>query len=477
MKPFEEFLACFNLINYNTAPLFSIKTRLELTSVCVILIGMKKLLRRQRILIMGAILLGVLLFGLGSASGYFFRLKQDKLSFLKPSQENVYISFLSEVYDKIQENYWDNIADEQLSNLFQLGAEKLTGSPRVLKSNNKEGVKKMVVEIIKDLDEEKKKEFTVQLVDIVLANLKPLGHSRLYTQKLEEDLKNRVDNIRPDIDQYEALGVDKKAGQEELKLAYEEKVKELEPKKEESPEAKQEYEQVQEAYKVLGDTEARETYDESGVEPTMDYGLVRPEIFWIHIKKFSPTTFDELKRVTERVDKGESLDTLILDLRGNVGGAIDGLPYFLGPFIGVDQYAYQFYHQGEKTDFKTRVDWLPSLIRYKKVVILVDNGTQSSAEVMAATLKKYNVGVIVGTLTKGWGTVEKVFALDTQIDANEKYSMFLVHSLTLRDDGQPIQDQGVEPLINIESPGWEEQLMDYFNYPELVTVVKEILQS
>jgi len=228
MRPFEEFLACFNLINYNTAPLFSIKTRLELTSICVILIGMRKLLKQQRILIIGVILLGGLLFGLGSASGYFFRLKQDRLSFLKPPQEDVYMSFLSEAYDKIQENYWDNIADEQLSNLFQLGAEKLTGSPRVLKSNNKEGVKKMVVEIIKDLDEGKKKEFTVQLVDIVLANLKPLGHSRLYTQKLEKDLKNRVDNIRPEVDQYEALGVDKKASQEELELAYEEKVRELE---------------------------------------------------------------------------------------------------------------------------------------------------------------------------------------------------------------------------------------------------------
>ncbi|KPJ70546.1 hypothetical protein AMJ51_01600 [Microgenomates bacterium DG_75] len=177
------------------------------------------------------------------------------------------------------------------------------------------------------------------------------------------------------------------------------------------------------------------------------------------------------------MDKGGELDTLILDLRDNVGGAIDGLPYFLGPFIGAEQYAYQFYHQGEKTDFKTRTGWLPSLVRYKKVVVLVNEGTQSSAEVMAATLKRYNVGVVVGASTKGWGTVEKVFALKTQIDPNEKYSMFLVHSLTLRDDGEPIQDKGVDPTININNPGWEEQLMAYFNYPELVEAVKEILSG
>ena len=209
----------------------------------------------------------------------------------------------------------------------------------------------------------------------------------------------------------------------------------------------------------------------------MDYKLIRPQIFWLHIKKFSPTTFDELKRVTEGVDDQSGLDTLILDLRDNVGGAIDGLPYFLGPFIGTDQYAYQFFHQGEKTDFKTRTGWLPSLVRYKKVVILVNENTQSSAEVMVATLKKYNAGVVVGTPTKGWGTVERVFPLESQIGPDEEYSVFLVHSLTLRDDGQPIQDKGVDPLININNPGWEQELLTYFNYPELVEAVKEILQS
>jgi len=227
--------------------------------------------QQRQVLILGGILIFLLVFGLGSASGYFIRLKQDKLSFLRHTQEDVYIRFLSEIYDQIQANYWDFISDEQLSNLFQLGAEKLTGSPRVLKSNDKEGVKEMVVGITKDLDEEKKKEFNTQLADIVLANLKPFGHSRLYTEKLEQDLKNRVDNIRPEINQYEVLEVEEDATQDKLKLAYEAKTQELEPKKDESEEARQEYEQVQEAYKVLGDTESREIYDESGVEPTMNY--------------------------------------------------------------------------------------------------------------------------------------------------------------------------------------------------------------
>lgn len=427
--------------------------------------------RRQRTLVLSGVLIALLIFGLGLTSGYFFRSKQNKLV----NKQDIYISFLTEVYDKIQENYWDKITDEQLSNLFQLGIEKLTGTPQMLKSNDKEGVMELVAKIIKEIDEEKKKEFSVQLADIALANLKPFGRSRLYTTQKEEDLKNRVDNVNPEVDQYEVLGIKEEASQEEIEKTYEEKAKELE--KDESPEARQEYERVQQAYKVLSDSASREIYNQSGVEPTMDYKLIRPEIFWLHIKKFSPTTFDELKRITEKVDQGNQLDTLILDLQDNVGGAIDGLPYFLGPFIGPDQYGYQFFHQGEKTDFKTRIGWLPSLIRYKKVIILVNENTQSSAEVMAATLKKYNVGVLVGTPTKGWGTVEKVFQIDQQLDEKEKYSMFLVHSLTLRDDGEPIQDNGIEPLINVNESNWENQLLAYFNYPELVGAIKEILAN
>jgi len=85
---------------------------------CAILLRMKKRwqFNQRQALILGGILIFFLVFGLGSASGYIFRLKQDKLSFLKPSQEDVYIRFLFEIYDQIQANYWDFVSDEQLSN-------------------------------------------------------------------------------------------------------------------------------------------------------------------------------------------------------------------------------------------------------------------------------------------------------------------------------------------------------------------------
>ena len=400
------------------------------------------------------------IFFLGAAVSYTYILKAKPFNQSSIQEKNVYLSFLDEVYFKIKENYWEKIEDEQLVSLFVLGANKITDEPKILQSNDKPSLDKMLAEIINQTNpEKKKKEFAAQLADVVLANLKPFGRSRLYTQKDETALKQNVENVNPDVNQYEVLGVEKEADQKEIEAAYQEKEK--------TPE-------VEQAYKVLADEANRKVYDISGAEPTMDYKLIRPEIFYLHLKKFSPTTFDELKRVTEKVDDQKSLDTLIFDLRDNIGGAIDGLPYFIGPFIGQDQYAYQFFHQGEKTDFKTKIGWLPSLVRYKKMVILINENTQSSAEVMAAVLKKYNVGILVGTTSKGWGTVEKVFQMENQIDPAEKNSIFMVHELTLRDDGQPIEGRGVDPVIDINDPEWEKQLYSYFHYQDLVEAVKEI---
>ncbi|RJR24353.1 hypothetical protein C4578_03135 [Candidatus Microgenomates bacterium] len=415
----------------------------------------------------------------GSVGGYLIGNKKiDLKKITAPSSpKEKHLAFLSEVYDKIKENYWDSITDEQLANIFVLGTEKLTGQPQSTKPKDKQSLIKMLTKILKDLEgEEKKKQFTVSLADIVLANLQPFGRSRLYSRKEETNLKNTVENRNPEVDQYEVLGVDKDASAKEIAQVFEQKSNEI--KKESSPEAELRLSQLNKAFQALADEDNRKNYDQFGIEPTMEHRLVKPSVYYIKIDKFSPTTVQELLKVTEKVDsKDDSLNSLIVDLRDNVGGAIDGLPYFLGPFIGMDQYAYQFYHQGEKEDFKTKIGWLPGLVRYKKVVVLINENTQSSAEVMAATLKKYNAGVLVGKKTKGWGTVEKVFSIDQQIDPLEKYSMFLVHSLTLREDGQPIEGNGVEPVVNIEEKNWERNLNAYFNSPELVSAVREILNN
>lgn len=454
------------------------------------------------------ILLFILIYSLGIATGYYCKESQqgslisiqkntESAEVIFPEEDikiegaeikknllgeaRAYVEFLSEVYDKIKENYWKKMTDEELVSLFKLGAEKLAETPQELTSNNKDSLRVMLAKIIQSLENTKqKKEFSTGLADIVLANLQPFGRSRLYTTKEKKHLENRIKNVNPETNLHETLEVEKDAPQEEIEKAFEKKAAELKKELEkasgeEKEKTEKKLEEVKYAHEVLSDADKKEKYEKFGIEPTVFSKLVRPDIFHIYIKKFSANTFEEFKKAADSVDNREAtLDTLILDLRANVGGSIDILPYFLGPFIGKDQYAYEFFHQDEHIPFKTKIGWLNSLVRYKKVVVLIDEQTQSTAELMTATLKKYNVGVVVGETTKGWGTIERVVGIDQQIDPDEKYSMFMVINISLRDDGQPIEGRGVEPSISINAPDWEKQLYAHFHYDGLTEVVKEI---
>jgi hypothetical protein len=399
-----------------------------------------------KVVIVILIIVGV---GLGV---YFLINRQQKIN----SYQDKYQIFVAEVYEKIQTNYWEKISDNDLSSLFLLATNKVLSKNLVLKTPDKNGV----LMLINDIEN---KDNLPLIVDMVLANLKPFSRSRLYSQKEEKSLVNTVNNVNPESDYFSKLGLGKSATTEEVVKKYEESTK--------TPE-------IEQAYKVLKNADSRQIYAISGVEPTIEYKLLTPSIYYVHMTKFSPTSLEEFVRVMNKVkDKDENLDTLIFDLRGNIGGAIDQLPYFLGPFIGYDNYAYQFYQQGNKDDFKTATGWLDSMVRYKKVVILIDENTQSTAEVTAAVLKKYNVGVVVGNTTKGWGTIEKVFPLDNQIKTDEKFSLFLVHHVTIADDGQSIEGRGIVPHISIKNPNWKKELLSRFGNQEIVDEVGKILSQ
>ena len=162
-----------------------------------------------------------------------------------------------------------------------------------------------------------------------------------------------------------------------------------------------------------------------------------------------------------------------MDLRGDIGGAIDQLPYVAGDFLGLVNNAFYFYHQGNFLPYSTASAALPHMDQFKKIVILLDNQTQSSSEVLASTFKRAKFGITIGMQTRGWGSIEKVFPLTSQIDLNQTYSVFLVHTLTLADDNQPIEGRGIQPEISVNDKDWQSKLAAYSNDPVLIKTIKD----
>src|SRR5581483_8277211 len=195
---------------------------------------------------------------------------------------------------------------------------------------------------------------------------------------------------------------------------------------------------------------------------------------YIDMTKVSPTSFVEFGRTILAASTTPGLDSLILDLRGNLGGALDFAQNFLGLFIGYNADAFDLFHQGDLVPQRTVQNKFDELSRYKEIALLTDNMTQSTAEVTTAAMKRFNLAHVVGDTTRGWGTVENTFPLTTVIDPNEKYSMLLVHSLTIRYDGQPIQDNGVIPDVSIKDPKWKDKLSNYFRTPDLIAALKKV---
>lgn len=406
------------------------------------------------------ILLFIAIFAVGMAVGQKYLAKTNRLAPIQ-AQKNTPKAFLSEVYDKIKENYWDNISDAQLIDLFK-NASAALGNPLADDIKSKD-------ELLGKLDQSQ----SAKLVSQVLSSLNPIGRSGLYTQKEQQQLENTVANINPQKDLYKDLELSKGATKEEVAQAYQRQAQELQ--KQSSPAAQEKLKEIVYAKDVLSKDDSKTRYDSGGVEPTIFTKTIGNTLY-LQFKKFSPTSLDEFQKAFISY-QSSNLDSLILDLRGNIGGAIDETAYFLGFFLGKGQSAFDFYHQGQYLPFKTQTDKLPSLTKYKQVVMLVDKQTQSSAEMLAASFKRFHLGVVLGSTTKGWGTVERVFPLDNQIDTSQKYSLFLVHSITLRDDNQPIEGRGVDPDINISNPNWQQSLYTYFRNPGLNSAVAQVISN
>jgi len=381
----------------------------------------------------------------------------------KYEADNVQTRFNMEVFDKITENYWQKVSEPDLANLYQLAfAKAASSSPIDLTVATREGVAEMLSQGFSGVLEEKRNELAVNTGIIVLANLAPQGRSGLLSQAQETAFRDDVNNINRENNLYENLDLKDGADIASVEKAYKEKSRELLAST--TPEAKAELALIERAHEVLANEGSKVIYDETKSEPTLSSERLSGGTLYLDLTKISNTTLQEVANALGAYGTTTAPTGLIIDVRSNVGGALDFARYFMSMFFGPNQYVYDYFHQGdlepERTPNFAKVDVVNKI---QDIAILTDGQSQSTSELLAAIFKRFRLGKTVGTQTKGWGTVENTFPLETDLGDGNKYSVLLVHSLTLRDDGEPIEGRGIDPDINIENANWKTQVNQTFS--------------
>jgi len=170
----------------------------------------------------------------------------------------------------------------------------------------------------------------------------------------------------------------------------------------------------------------------------------RPDhIFVIQLSTFtenSPSLFRAALR--EFIASGDK--KLILDLRGNPGGYLDAAvdigSWYLpqGAVVVTEDYA------GHRKNVVHRSRGYNIFSKKLQMVILVDKGSASASEILAAALRHYGIAKTVGTNTFGKGSVQEL------VDITPDTSLKVTVARWLAPDGKQIPHEGVAPDYSVE---------------------------
>ncbi len=170
------------------------------------------------------------------------------------------------------------------------------------------------------------------------------------------------------------------------------------------------------------------------IPSSVRYELLENKIGYMKIDIFSePLTTQVEKALSDLESKG--MEKLIIDLRDNSGGYLDSAETTASLFLKEGKLIYSLEDKNEKEDYydKTQTS------RDYPIVILINEKSASSSEILAAALKDSYGAVLVGEKSYGKGKVQQTIKLDDGSMA--KYTS----AKWLRPTGECIDEIGLTP--------------------------------
>ena len=170
--------------------------------------------------------------------------------------------------------------------------------------------------------------------------------------------------------------------------------------------------------------------------------LIDDKVGYIRLTSFNENSADQIKDIVKKFKKENNIDKYILDLRNNPGG-------LLSQAIRISDF---FLDNGEIVATKGRQSnenrkWFAKkgdIINGETLLVLINYGSASAAEIVAGALKDHKRAIIVGENSYGKGSVQSIIPL------KNKGAIRLTISKYYLPSGKSISGEGVTPDIVIE---------------------------
>ncbi len=177
------------------------------------------------------------------------------------------------------------------------------------------------------------------------------------------------------------------------------------------------------------------------IDSVRDVRIIGDGVGYVQLTEFSEHTGEQFSKALDQLMR-DGATSLIVDLRNNPGGLLDAAVDVAEPFFKKGELV--VYTEGRKKsdheEYRADLDGDPIDI---PIVVLINAGTASAAEIVTGALKDTGRAVIVGERSFGKGSVQSVFKLD------HGEGMRLTTAKYYTPAGVSIHEKGISPHVEV----------------------------
>jgi carboxyl-terminal processing protease len=181
-----------------------------------------------------------------------------------------------------------------------------------------------------------------------------------------------------------------------------------------------------------------------------DFPLGENKIGYIHLTQFGEKTSDELEAALRKL-KGQGMQALILDLRGNPGGLLEQAVEVCEKFLPRDKEVVRTEGRNSSQNSVHMAHGRGDEIKNMPMVVLVNLGSASASEIVAGCLQDYHRAIILGEKTFGKGSVQSILPLP------DGSALRLTTAKYYTPSHKVIHEEGITPDVSVVMSSDEER--------------------